>query len=234
MRFARNIRSTAQKRDENRRMIVPGGFFHNRILKKSESISPCLKGGVLMPVALEPLCIQIPQFDLARTLDCGQAFRWSRLENGAFHGVAFGWPLTIWQEGEQVFFSCSQEVFDQIWFSYFDLKRDYSALCERFRADAVMRQALDACPGIRILHQEPWEAICSFIISQNNHIPRIKGYHWAVMRILWRAFGQWRLCLSVSGTACGAGYFSSCPPCGLDSGAGYLLDAAKKICHRRG
>ena len=52
-----------------------------------------------MPVALEPLCIQIPQFDLARTLDCGQAFRWSRLENGAFHGVAFGWPLTIWQEG---------------------------------------------------------------------------------------------------------------------------------------
>lgn len=71
-----------------------------------------------MPVALEPLCIQIPQFDLARTLDCGQAFRWSRLENGAFHGVAFGWPLTIWQEGEQVFFSCSQEVFDQIWFSY--------------------------------------------------------------------------------------------------------------------
>ena len=128
-----------------------------------------------MPVALEPLCIQIPQFDLARTLDCGQAFRWSRLENGAFHGVAFGWPLTIWQEGEQVFFSCSQEVFDQIWFSYFDLKRDYSALCERFRADAVMRQALDACPGIRILHQEPWEAICSFIISQNNHIPRIKG-----------------------------------------------------------
>ena len=39
-----------------------------------------------MPVALEPLCIQIPQFDLARTLDCGQAFRWSRLENGAFHG----------------------------------------------------------------------------------------------------------------------------------------------------
>ena len=60
-----------------------------------------------MPVALEPLCIQIPQFDLARTLDCGQAFRWSRLENGAFHGVAFGWPLTIWQEGEQIFFSCS-------------------------------------------------------------------------------------------------------------------------------
>lgn len=62
-----------------------------------------------MPVALEPLCIQIPQFDLARTLDCGQAFRWSRLENGAFHGVAFGWPLTIWQEGEQVFFSCSRK-----------------------------------------------------------------------------------------------------------------------------
>ena len=100
-----------------------------------------------MPVALEPLCIQIPQFDLARTLDCGQAFRWSRLENGAFHGVAFGRPLTIRQEGERIFFSCSQEEFDQIWFSYFDLGRDYGALCERFRADTVMRQALDTCPG---------------------------------------------------------------------------------------
>lgn len=181
-----------------------------------------------MPVALEPLCIQIPQFDLTRTLDCGQAFRWSRLENGAFHGVAFGWPLTIWQEGEQVFFSCSQEVFDQIWFSYFDLKRDYSALCERFRADAVMRQALDACPGIRILHQEPWEAICSFIISQNNHIPRIKG----IIGRLCESFGE----------PLGSGDFafpsperlavldiSALAPLRAGFRAGYLLDAAKKI-----
>ena len=185
-----------------------------------------------MPVALEPLCIQIPQFDLARTLDCGQAFRWSRLENGAFHGVAFGWPLTIWQEGEQIFFSCSQEVFDQIWFSYFDLKRDYSALCERFRADAVMRQALDACPGIRILHQEPWEAICSFIISQNNHIPRIKGSLGGYANPL-ASFGQWRLCLSVSGTACGAGYFSSCPPAGWIPGR-LFIGCSEENCHRRG
>ena len=144
-----------------------------------------------MPVALEPLCIQIPQFDLARTLDCGQAFRWSRLENGAFHGVAFGWPLTIWQEGEQVFFSCSQEVFDQIWFSYFDLKRDYSALCERFRADAVMRQALDACPGIRILggYANPLASL------------------WAVETLPFRLRNGLRCWI-----------FQLLPPCGLDSG----------------
>ena len=170
-----------------------------------------------MPVALEPLCIQIPQFDLARTLDCGQAFRWSRLENGAFHGVAFGWPLTIWQEGEQIFFSCSQEVFDQIWFSYFDLKRDYSALCERFRADAVMRQALDACPGIRILHQEPWEAICSFIISQTTIFPASRGSLggyanplaslWAVETLPFRLRNGLRCWI-----------FQLLPPCGLDSG----------------
>ena len=176
-----------------------------------------------MPVALEPLCIQIPQFDLARTLDCGQAFRWSRLENGAFHGVAFGWPLTIWQEGEQVFFSCSQEVFDQIWFSYFDLKRDYSALCERFRADAVMCQALDACPGINLL---------VYHLSKQPYSPH-QGDHWAVMRILWRAFGQWRLCLSVSGTACGAGYFSSCPPAGWIPGR-LFIGCSEENCHRRG
>ena len=119
-------------------------------------------------------------------------------------------------------------MFDQIWFSYFDLKRDYSALCERFRADAVMRQALDACPGIRILHQEPWEAICSFIISQNNHIPRIKG----IIGRLCESFGE----------PLGSGDFafpsperlavldiSALAPLRAGFRAGYLLDAAKKI-----
>lgn len=181
-----------------------------------------------MPVALESMCIQIPNFDLARTLDCGQAFRWSRLENSAFHGVAFGRPLTIRQEGARVFFSCSQEEFDQIWFSYFDLGRDYGALCERFRADTVMRQALDTCPGIRILQQEPWEALCSFIISQNNHIPRIKG----IIGRLCEAFGE----------PLGSGDFtfpsperlaaldvSALAPLRAGFRAGYLLDAAQKI-----
>lgn len=185
-----------------------------------------------MPVALEPLCIQIPQFDLARTLDCGQAFRWSQLENGAFHGVAFGRPLTIRQEGERIFFSCSQEEFDQIWFSYFDLGRDYGALCERFRADTVMRQALDTCPGIRILQQEPWEALCSFIISQNNHIPRIKG----IIGRLCEAFGEplgSEDFTFPSPERLAALDVSALAPLRAGFRAGYLLDAAQKLPRER-
>ena len=169
-----------------------------------------------MPVALEPLCIQIPQFDLARTLDCGQAFRWSRLENGAFHGVAFGWPLTIWQEGEQVFFSCSQEVFDQIWFSYFDLKRDYSALCERFRADAVMRRLMPArgsefCIRSRGKQSARLSSLKTTIFPASRG--SLGGYAnplaslWAVETLPFRLRNGLRCWI-----------FQLLPPCGLDSG----------------
>lgn len=181
-----------------------------------------------MPVALEPLCITLPHFDLARTLDCGQAFRWERLADGAFHGVAFGCPLTVRQEGDSVFFSCDEEHFASVWYTYFDLGRDYDALLKAFCEDSVMRKAITTCPGIRILRQEPWEALCSFIISQNNHIPRIKG----IIRRLCETFGD----------ALGGGDFSFPSPerlaalsaadlAPLRAGfrAGYLLDAAQKV-----
>lgn len=181
-----------------------------------------------MPTAISPLHIALPHFDLARTLDCGQAFRWEQLPAGAFHGVAFGRALTVRQEGSDLFFSCSEADFTQIWRPYFDLGRDYDALLETFRADAVMREAIAASPGIRILRQEPWEALCSFILSQNNHIPRIKG----IVRRLCEGFGD----------ALGGGDFSFPPPerlagltvadlAPLRAGfrAGYLLDAAQKV-----
>ncbi len=180
-----------------------------------------------MPVALEQFCITLPHFDLARTLDCGQAFRWGRLADGAFHGVAFGRPLTVRQAGDRLFFSCGQADFEEIWCHYFDLDRDYDALCESFRADPVMRRALAACPGIRVLRQEPWEALCSFIISQNNHIPRIKG----IIGRLCETFGE----------PLGGGDFafpsperlaaltvSDLAPLRAGFRAGYILDAARK------
>ncbi len=115
-------------------------------------------------------------FDAKTSLDCGQAFRWKECENGDITGIAFGKSLTVRQtEDEVIFLNTTEDDFEKIWKNYFDLDRDYAAICERFAYDTHLSEAVKAYYGIRILRQEPWEALCSFIISQNNNIPRIKG-----------------------------------------------------------
>ncbi len=114
--------------------------------------------------------------DLVRTLDCGQAFRWSQTEDGRWHGVVRGTALAISQEGDRItFYGTTRAVFDRIWALYFDLGRNYPQMVARLCEDPVLARAVREHRGIRILRQEPWEALCSFIISQNNNIPRIKG-----------------------------------------------------------
>lgn len=78
-----------------------------------------------------------------------------------------------------------EEVQD-IWIKYFDLDRDYTAICESFSADESLKTACSEYPGIRILKQDEWETLCSFIISQNNNIPRIKG----IIERLCESFGE--------------------------------------------
>ena len=118
--------------------------------------------------------------DLPQTLDCGQAFRWRPvlLPDGreAWRGIAFGHALTVWQEENEFCFDCTEEEFHTVWYDYFDFGTDYSALRTQLSAlHPVLKEACSYAPGIRILRQEPWEALCSFIISQNNNIVRIKG-----------------------------------------------------------
>ncbi len=113
-------------------------------------------------------------FDLGLCLDCGQAFRWSFYDN-LWHGVAFGKYLEIKQtENEIIFYNCNEEDFNDIWQNYFDLQLDYGEILSSYN-DKYLMTAINEYNGIRILRQEPWEALCSFIISQNNNIPRIKG-----------------------------------------------------------
>ncbi len=110
------------------------------------------------------------------SLDCGQAFRWSEKPDGSWHGVACSKAVDISQNGDTVTITgdlCEDDI--ELWREYFDLGRDYGKICEELKADGHLKTAIEAYPGIRILKQEPWEALCSFIISQNNNIPRIKG-----------------------------------------------------------
>ena len=114
--------------------------------------------------------------DLRNTLLCGQAFRWREAEKGTFTGTVKGTTLVIEQKSNEIVFrNTSEEIFKSLWVPYFDLERDYKVITDGFRSDKYISAALDEFYGIRILHQEPWEALCSFIISQNNNIPRICG-----------------------------------------------------------
>ena len=113
-------------------------------------------------------------FNLGLCLDCGQAFRWTLNEN-KWQGVAYGKFVEIEQtENELIFHNCTEEDYNHIWKSYFDFDLDYGKIVASYD-DKYLKTAATEYNGIRILRQEPWEALCSFIISQNNNIPRIKG-----------------------------------------------------------
>lgn len=127
-------------------------------------------------VTNEGVLLTVPCFEPALTLDCGQTFRWKVLDDGSVHGVAKGRALTVKKVGGSVLLcGVGKEEFESIWREYFDLDRDYAAVCGLLRADKHLCEAVEYCYGIRIVRQDAWEALCSFIISQNNNIPRIKG-----------------------------------------------------------
>lgn len=118
----------------------------------------------------------VTNFDLAQTLDCGQAFRWSQNENGVWHGIAFGKYIELCQkDGDIIIAGSDQTDFENIWANYFDLERDYAIIIKDVSVNETVRKAAEYSSGIRLLNQDSWEALCSFIISQNNNIPRIKG-----------------------------------------------------------
>lgn len=122
------------------------------------------------------VCEGVKCLDLELTLDCGQAFRWKKEPDGSFSGVAFGEYLNISQQGETIIFKNTDiDVFERVWVSYFDLNKDYESVCKKLKEDELISSTIDAYYGIRILNQDSWEALVSFVISQQNNIKRIKG-----------------------------------------------------------
>ncbi len=122
------------------------------------------------------LITDIEYFNLALTLDCGQAFRWTKDNSGCWHGIVCQHTLKIKQDDNGLlFFNTSYQEFDNFWRAYFDLDRDYGKIIKDVSCHPILKEATNMCGGIRILRQQPFETLCSFIISQNNNIPRIKG-----------------------------------------------------------
>lgn len=124
----------------------------------------------------------INDFDVEKIFDCGQCFRFDRVESSPheveFSGVAFGRLISVAQDGKDVYiYNATARDLDLIWRDFLALDEDYEAITKDISSrssNPALHRAIEYGRGIRILRQEPWEAICSFIISQNNNIPRIK------------------------------------------------------------
>ncbi len=115
-------------------------------------------------------------FNIEHILECGQCFNFEKIEDKHYRVTAFGKVLFIKEyEKEVEFFPCTTLEFESIWKKYFDLNKDYDELKEFLRKDNVLNQAISFGEGIRILNQEHFECLISFIISQNNRIPMIKN-----------------------------------------------------------
>ena len=119
----------------------------------------------------------LDSFELKDIFDCGQCFRWNIEEDGSYTGVFKGNVLNVKKKENKITFKgiCNGNI-KEIVEDYFDLKRDYKKIKETLsKIDSFMEESIKYGSGIRILNQDLWETIISFIISANNNIPRIKG-----------------------------------------------------------
>ncbi|MGN0537165.1 MAG: DNA-3-methyladenine glycosylase family protein [Acutalibacteraceae bacterium] len=167
-------------------------------------------------------------FDLEQTFSCGQCFRWEKNTDGSFSAVVGQTYCTVRKDGTHFQIQNIDESTVEQWIAYFDLDRNYKEirdfLCSKCEK---LTRAADYAAGIRILAQESWESLCSFIISQNNNIPRIRG----IIDRLCRQFGS----------PCGSSYtfptaetLSKCTvedlaPLRAGFRAKYIIDAAQKV-----
>ena len=122
-------------------------------------------------------------------MECGQSFRWQPI-NGWYYGVVDGRQLKIRQEKQTLIVKSSDdEQPDQLEAflrHYLDLNRDLSAILDAVDVDPFIHHSIETYRGMRILNQEVWECLASFILSQNNNVPRIKG----IIRTISARFGK--------------------------------------------
>ena len=116
----------------------------------------------------------VKDFNIKQILECGQCFRWERITDTNYIIVAFRRVIEVVQEGNKVIiYNTNMKDFNEIWKSYFDLDRDYGVIKEELSKDELLRKSVEFGYGIRILNQDPFEILISFIISARNSFPSI-------------------------------------------------------------
>ena len=119
-------------------------------------------------------------FDLAMTMECGQAFRWKQISSPEagdyFEGIIFGNLVRARQEDSEVLFTSEPDhpsTFGPVFEDYLGLNHDLDAIYSALGEDPLLATLIERYPGLRILRQDPWECLISFICSANNNIKRI-------------------------------------------------------------
>ena len=139
----------------------------------------------LRKIGNDLLICNAENFDPFVSCECRQCFRFDKIDNEQYALVACGRQLNIKKVSEGwLFLNIDEEEFNRKFVPYFDFERDYSAIIRSFSADEAISRAAIHGGGIRIFRQDPWETLVSFIISQNNNIPRIKKIIQSLCRLL--------------------------------------------------
>ena len=127
-------------------------------------------------------------FDLQKITDSGQCFRVVPLPEGTYRFITGGEVLYIRKTSEEHYrVSCDPDTWEHIWCPYFDLSRNYREIRKAIPAeDSFLDLAAQSGAGIRILRQDPWEMLITFIISQRKSIPAIRS----VVEMLSRRYGR--------------------------------------------
>lgn len=122
------------------------------------------------------IVVENKNFDLHQICQSGQCFRMNRIgETDLFEVIAYGKYLKISQNDSMITFYCSEEEYKSVWRNYFDIDTDYEKIITKTDAnDTYLQQAVSYGSGIRILNQDLWEMIITFIVSQQNNVKRIR------------------------------------------------------------
>ena len=116
----------------------------------------------------------VKNFKLKQTFECGQCFRFHKISDTNYITVAFERVIELEEDGDNIIiYNSNEDDVKNIWIKYFDLERDYSAIKEELAKDDLLKKSVEFGPGIRILNQDPFEILISFIVSARNSIPSI-------------------------------------------------------------
>lgn len=131
----------------------------------------------------------LENFSIAQICESGQCFRMEEIQDGRYQVIAEDRYLELEQQGNRVRFDCTEVEYRDFWRHYFDIETDYGAVMAQINPnDTYLTAATQLAWGVRILNQDLWEMIVTFLISQQNNIVRIA----AVLRISVRSMERQR------------------------------------------